>query len=191
MKVGYIRKAQDRILMSQIDKIYKETSPSEGENGPVCLDMIKSLRKGDQLVIAALDSLGFNAVESIPMIKELTNKGVEVIILKDNITVTDKNFGEAITASFKSCIFSARRENIRMGIAKAKEKGIVGGKKGFDSETIKKIIETHKLYNSGNYNADDIGVALGIGRATVYRYLKVNIRTLGEKKESDSLQKSE
>ena len=182
MIIGYARvSTQDQNLDLQTDeltklgcqKIYQEKVSSSRER-PELIKMIENLREGDSVVVWKLDRLGRSLKELINLIETLQAKKVNFVSIKDSIdTYTAQGrlflniFGSL--AEFERDII---RERTKAGLASAKARGRIGGrKKGLAPEAMKKAETAVMLYKQMK-NAKEIAGILGVGRATVYRYLE-------------------
>lgn len=182
MKIGYARvSTQDQKLDLQIDdlhkanceKIYQEKISSTKER-PQLMKLLESLREGDTVVVWKLDRLGRTLKELINLIDLLQKKKVGFISLKDSIDTSTAQ-GRLILHIFASLAEFEKdiiRERTKAGLTAAKARGRTGGrKKGLSPEAMKKAETAGMLYLQ-NKSATEIAGIIGVGRATVYRYLE-------------------
>ena len=179
MKVGYARVSSvDQNLDVQLEtlksfgceKIYQEkvsgTSTQGRDELKECLEYV---REGDELVITRIDRLARSVLDLQLIVKELTEKGVNLSATEQPISTKDatsKCFLDMLSV-FAEFETNLRKERQMEGIAKAKEKGVYKGRKPtVDVEKVK------ELRDSG-MGASAIAKELGIGRASVYRALEV------------------
>lgn len=112
--------------------IFEHRCSGSKDDRPSLAACLKSLRKGDVLVIWKLDRLGRNLKHLISFVEDLTKRGVGFKVLQgnqiDTTTATGKlNFGLfALLAEFERDII---RERTIAGLAAARAKGRKGGRK--------------------------------------------------------------
>ena len=126
------------------------------------------VREGDELVITRIDRLARSVLDLQLIIKELTEKGVNLTATEQPISTKDatsKCFLDMLGV-FAELETNLRKERQMEGIAKAKEKGIyTGGKPQIDISRLK-ALKTEGL------GATAIAREMKIDRSSVYRLLK-------------------
>ena len=178
MKVGYARVSSvDQNLDVQLEtlknfgceKIYQEkvsgTSTQGRDKLKECLDFV---REDDELVITRIDRLARSVLDLQLILKELSDKGVNLSATEQPISTKDassKCFLDMLGV-FAELETNLRKERQNEGILRAKQKGIYKGRKS--SINVNKIKE---LKNSG-MGATAIAKEMGIHRDSVYRVLK-------------------
>lgn len=182
MKIGYARvSTQDQSLDLQIDElklvkcqqIFQEKISSAKER-PQLAKMLETIRQGDTVVVYKLDRLGRSLKELVNLIALLQEKKIEFVSLKDSIdtSTAQGRFFLNIFASLAEFERDIIRERTKAGLAAARARGRLGGKKkGLTSEAIKKAETAVMLYKEKK-TAEEIASIIGVGRATVYRYLE-------------------
>ena len=178
MKVAYLRVSstsqslevqRDAVSKLNVQKIFEEkvsgTSTQGREKLRECLDFV---REGDELVITRIDRLARSVLDLQLIIKELTEKGVELTATEQPISTKDatsKCFLDMLGV-FAELETNLRKERQLEGIAKAKEKGVYkGGRSKIDVEQVKKL-------KGEGLGATAIAKRMGIHRDSVYRLLK-------------------
>lgn len=130
------------------------------------------LRKGDTLIVWRLDRLGRSLKNLIQWIQELKSKDIQFKSLTENID-TSTPAGELIFHIFGSLAQFERnliRERTTSGLNAARARGRIGGrplKLGMDQR--KHALE---LYEQKKLSIGEICNIIGIGKTTLYRYLK-------------------
>ena len=178
MKVGYARVSSvDQNLDVQLEtlksfgceKIYQEKvsgTSTQGRNElKECIDFV---REGDELVITRIDRLARSVLDLQLIVKELSDKGVNLSATEQPISTKDatsKCFLDMLGV-FAELETNLRKERQNEGIFRAKQKGIYKGRKS--SINVNKIKE---LKNSG-MGSTAIAKEMGIHRDSVYRVLK-------------------
>jgi DNA invertase Pin-like site-specific DNA recombinase len=139
------------------------------------------LRPGDVFVITRLS----RAMRSLHQLLDLVNgtrandyddgfkkRGIGLKVLKQDIDTTTSqgrlifNILAAIDEFQRELIVDGTRE----GLAAAKARGKVGGRK--PSYTLNQAKTARSLHAQGELTAEEIGRVIGVSRATVYRMLK-------------------
>jgi DNA invertase Pin-like site-specific DNA recombinase len=182
MIIGYARvSTQDQNLDLQTDeltrlgcqKIYQE-KVSSGKERPQLMKMIENLREGDSVMVWKLDRLARSLKELINLIEIFKVKKVNFTSIKDSIDTSTVQ-GRLLLNIFGSLAEFERdtiRERTKAGLSAAKARGRMGGKKkGLSPEAMKKAETAVMLYKQKK-SAVEIAGIIGVGRATVYRYLE-------------------
>ena len=178
MKVGYARvssvgqnlEVQLETLKSfGCEKIYQEkvsgTSTQGRDELKECLEFV---REGDELVITRIDRLARSVLDLQLIVKELSDKGVNLSATEQPISTKDatsKCFLDMLGV-FAELETNLRKERQNEGILRAKQKGVYKGRKS--SIDADRIIE---MKQSG-IGATAIAKEMGIHRDSVYRVLK-------------------
>lgn len=180
MKFGYARvstKRQstdhqvDSLLAYGIDELVEEKESGTKTNRPKLNMLLDKLRPGDTLVIYELKRLGRNTKQLLSLIDEFTEKGIEFVSLTEKIDTTTP-MGRYITTSWCALAQLDRdyiSENTKAGLASARARGRVGGRKPHD----KKVVDTAlKMYFSGQFSVREITENTGISKASLYEYIR-------------------
>ena len=182
MMIGYARvSTQDQNLDLQTDeltklgcqKIYQE-KVSSGKERPQLMKMIENLREGDSVMVWKLDRLARSLKELINLVEILRVKKVNFTSVKDSIDTSTVQ-GRLLLNIFGSLAEFERdtiRERTKAGLSAAKARGRMGGKKKGLSPEAKKKAETAVMLYKQKKSAVEIAGIIGVGRATVYRYLE-------------------
>lgn len=144
------------------------------------------LRENDILIITDIDRLGRNADDVIMQFKKLKADGIRVIALDTPYLnewekVQDSSIYNMIADIFitlKAHMAQQEREKtvqrINQGLAVARAKGKTLGRP--KAELPKEFIKEYKKFKSGAYgdmSASSFAKMLGIGRSTLYKYIKL------------------
>ena len=112
-----------------IDRLFEDKASGKDINRPALTEAIKYVRDGDTLVVHSLDRLARNLVDLLSLVEELTNRGVSVKFIKENLTFTKTEsdpFSKLtlqMLGAFAQFERSLIRERQREGIAIAKKAG--------------------------------------------------------------------
>ena len=178
MKVGYARVSSvDQNLDVQLEtlksfgceKIYQEKVSGTSTQGRNKLkECIEFVREGDELVITRIDRLARSVLDLQLIVKELSDKGVNLSATEQPISTKDatsKCFLDMLGV-FAELETNLRKERQNEGILRAKQKGVYKGRKSsIDADKIREL----KVSGMG---ATAIAREMNIHRDSVYRVLK-------------------
>lgn len=119
-------------------------------------------------MVTRLDRLGRSAKDLLNLASEFDEKGVNLVVLEQNIntsTAEGKLFFTIISAmaEFERSLISART---RDGLAAARARGMKGGRKPVMSSA--KTLAAQTMYKEGR-QVSEIASALGVSRPTIYK----------------------
>ena len=171
-----------------VDEWVEETVSGSvnAENRLLYNEMKKRLRQGDVLIITDVDRLGRNADDTIAELKELKKNGVRVVALdvphmNEWDKVQDGSIYDMIidiVITLKAHMAQQEKEKIvsriNQGLDVARAKGTKLGRP--QAELPKDFIKQYRKYKEGGYgDLSAVGFAklLGIGRSTLYKYIKI------------------
>jgi DNA invertase Pin-like site-specific DNA recombinase len=183
MLIGYVRvSTQDQNLELQIDAlrtagveadhIYEEHASGKKDDRPVLASCLKSLRKGDVLVIWKLDRLGRNLKHLVEVVEMLTKKGVGFKVLTGAPIDTTTPAGKLCFAIFAGLAEFERdviRERTMAGLAAARARGRKGGRKF--SLTPAKLRTAQAAMARRDTSVADLATELGVSKPTLYTYV--------------------
>jgi len=160
----------------EFDRVFEDMCSGKDLNRPQFDEMMKFLREGDTLTVHSLDRLARNLGDLRNTVKALTDKGVVVKFLKENLTFSKGNADPMsqlmldMMGAFAQFERSLMLERQREGIAIAKAKGLYrGGRPKLTAEQVAELKEKNRLGVSKTRIAKDFGIT----RETVYQYLKL------------------
>jgi DNA invertase Pin-like site-specific DNA recombinase len=182
MKIGYVRVSkQEQHEALQIDALQKagcekwfldKMTGSKAERKGLD-EALAYLRPGDTLVVWKLDRAGRSLTHLIELLKGLKERGIEFISLTEQIDTTTPG-GKLIfhlmgaLAEFERDLI---RERTNAGLAAARARGRVGGRPR-KLKTNGKVALARQMFADQSHSIPEICTALGISRATLYRYVK-------------------
>lgn len=181
MKVGYIRvskKDQNPDLQRReleaagCEKLFEERISSRKEDRPQLRAALDYCRAGDILVVWKLDRLGRSLRELIDLVNELREGGVEFRSLRESLDTTTPG-GKLVFHVFGSVAEFERdiiRERTMAGLEAARARGRKGGRKPVMDP--KKIALASKLMRDRETPVSEVCEAVGVSRATIYRYVE-------------------
>lgn len=171
-----------------IDEIVEEriSGTVKADDRPSYNSLKAKLRKGDILIITDIDRLGRNADDVILEFKTLKANGIRVIALDTPYLnewekVQDSSLYNMIADIFitlKAHMAQQEREKtvarINQGLEVAKAKGKQLGRP--KAEIPSNFIKEYDKFKNGDYgkmSAQSFAKMLGIGRSTLYKYIKL------------------
>lgn len=182
--IGYARvSTADQNLDSQLDAleaagvearhIYREKkSGKNAKDRPELQKMLDELQAGDVVIVAKLDRLGRSVIDLVTIVQQINETGAQFKALdKTNMDTTTAD-GRLIFGIFAT-LAEYERELIRartnVGLEAAKRRGKTGGRPKVSASN-EKVTKAKELSAKG-LGIDDIAAAVGVSRATAYRYL--------------------
>jgi DNA invertase Pin-like site-specific DNA recombinase len=153
------------------EHIYTDTISGASKQRPE-LDKLRSyIRSGDTLVVWRLDRLGRSLKDLIEWVEWMDENGIAFKSITESID-TSTSGGKLIFSIFGAIAEFERnliRERTKAGLAAARARGRLGGRpKKLDA---KKIELAKKLYASKEHTIVEICEAVGVSKATLYKYL--------------------
>lgn len=189
MKYGYARVSRqkqnlylqvDALQKHGVDYIFEEKISGKALRKPILDKLIKNLKAGDQLVVWKLDRLGRKTGKLIELQETLENRKIALVSLTENLNTSTPSgrFAFHIICSFAELERNQLSERTIAGLKAAKEKGRIGGRPaGLTKKAKEQAKFAAKEYNKYLQYKDrtisDICLKVGISRATLYKYLKI------------------
>jgi len=182
MKIGYVRVSkQEQHEALQIDALKEagcekwfvdKMTGSKAERKGLD-EALAYVRPGDTFVVWKLDRAGRSLTHLIGLLKGFQERGIEFISLTEQIDTTTPG-GKLIfhlmgaLAEFERDLI---RERTNAGLAAARARGHIGGRPR-KLKTNGKVALARRLFADQSHSIPEICAALGISRATLYRYVK-------------------
>jgi DNA invertase Pin-like site-specific DNA recombinase len=182
MKIGYVRVSkQEQHEALQIDALKEagcekrfldKMTGSKAERKGLD-EALAYLRPGDTLVVWKLDRAGRSLTHLIELLKGLKERSIEFISLTEQIDSTTPG-GKLIfhlmgaLAEFERDLI---RERTNAGLAAARARGRVDGRPR-KLKTNGKVALARRMFADQSHSIPEMCAALGISRATLYRYVK-------------------
>lgn len=179
-RVGYVRVSSidqnpERQLQGiVVDRVFTDRVSGKSTDRPQLEALVRFVREDDTVIVHSMDRLARNLEDLLRLVRQLTGQGITVQFLKENLTFTgtDDPMAQLLLAVLGGIVEFERaliRERQREGIALAKQRGVYkGGQWRLTTE------EADELRERAAAGATKAALAreFGIGRASVYRYLK-------------------
>ena len=178
-KVGYARiSTTNQNLDSQIDdlmhigciKIFTDKESGVKSERPGWAALMAYIRPGDTLVITELSRMSRSLVHLLQTIKELENRNIELVSLRENIdtsTATGRCF-LSIMGAIAQMERELKSERAAAGRAAAKARGKTGGR---PRTNIEKLEQAKILYQNSDQSAADVCKLFGFSRRTLFNYI--------------------
>lgn len=181
-RIGYIRVSTldqnpDRQLENiPVDLVFTDHASGKDVARPQLATLLRFARDGDTVVVHSMDRLARNLDDLRRIVRPLTDRGVRVEFVKEQLTFTGEDSPMAtlllsVMGAFAEFERALIRERQREGIALAKQRGAYRGrKKALAAEA---VVELKRRIAAGEKKAA-VARDLGISRETLYQYLRAN-----------------
>jgi DNA invertase Pin-like site-specific DNA recombinase len=172
MLIGYARvSTYDQTEALQIDalnkagcgRIFTDVASGARSDRPGLAQALDYAREGDTLVVWRLDRLGRSLIDLIKIINTLDERNVGFQSLTEGFDTTTPG-GKLVFH-----LFGALRERTMAGLAAARARGRLGGRKR--KMTAKDIAMAKTLMADKTNSPRDIAKRFGVSKATLYRRL--------------------
>ena len=162
---------RDALNKAGVDRVFLDTFTGTKANRPELNRMKEQLRNGDTIVITRLDRLGRSTKDLLNLVSDLKDQGVNLEVIEQNINTStpEGKLFFTLVASFAEFEREIMRARTIDGLASARARGRVGGRKPAMSQA--KISTARQMYAEGKF-VKDIAEVLGVSRPTIYRALE-------------------
>jgi DNA invertase Pin-like site-specific DNA recombinase len=179
-RVGYIRvstldqQAGRQLEGLELDRTFVDHASGKDTKRPQLEDLLNFVRTGDMVIVHSMDRLARNLDDLRRIVQALTNKGVRIEFVKENLTFTGEDSPMAslmlsVMGAFAEFERSLIKERQREGIALAKRRGAYRGRK--KSLSPQEVAELRQRVAAGISKAQ-VAREAGISRQTLYQYLQ-------------------
>jgi len=180
-RVAYIRvSSTDQNTTRQLDgltfdRTFTDTVSGKNTDRPAFTEMMKFVRDGDVVVVHSMDRLARNLGDLRTVVLDLTERGVQVEFIKENLTFKGDDSAMSmlllnVMGAFAEFERALIRERQREGINAAKVKGgVYQGRK--PSLTPQQVTDLKTRAASGEKKAA-LAREFSISRETVYQYVR-------------------
>lgn len=179
-RVGYIRvstldqQSARQLEGLELDRTFVDHASGKDAKRPQLEELLNFVRTGDTVIVHSMDRLARNLDDLRRIVQALTNKGVRIEFVKENLTFTGEDSPMAslmlsVMGAFAEFERSLIKERQREGIALAKKRGAYRGrKKSFSPQD---VAELRQRVAAGISKAQ-VAREAGISRQTLYQYLQ-------------------
>ena len=179
-RVGYVRVSTiDQNPVRQLeglarDRTFTDKASGKDTDRPQLDALLGFVRDGDTVVVHSMDRLARNLDDLRRLVRALTQRGVRVEFVKEQLTFTGEDAPLAtlllsVMGAFAEFERAVLRERQREGIALAKQRGAYRGRKKALSP--EQVAEMKRRIAAGETKAQ-VARELGISRETLYQYLR-------------------
>lgn len=168
----------DALKAAGADRIFQEKVSGAAENRPELRKALDALQPGNAFMVYRTDRLARSQRQAINILHEINQKGAHYMSVTEGLdtsTISGKAMFGMIT------IFAEmERETIRArvieGVRAAQGKGVKFGRKRADHPDHIAKLERAKVLIRGGLSVGEAAGAVGLSRATVYKYLPEGFR---------------
>lgn len=183
LRIGYARVSTqgqsldnqvERLTASGCEKLFTEKYTGARSDRKQLEAVLEYVREGDALVVTKLDRLARSAVDLGQIARKLESKGVDLVVLDQQIDTTTPTGKLMFTmiGAFAEFERDLIRERCQEGIAKAKDKGV---KFGRPEKLSADQIQSMKLeFAAGKLSRKELADKYGVSRSSLYRLVKAN-----------------
>ena len=179
-RIGYIRVStfdqnpERQLEKIELDRTFTDQASGKDVHRPQLEQLMDFIREGDTLVVHSMDRLARNLDDLRRIVSDLTDRGVSVEFVKENMTFNGEDSPMAklmlsVMGAFAEFERALLKERQREGIALAKERGVYKGRKPSLSDS--EIEEAKRRVDGGEKKAK-VARDYGISRETLYKYLR-------------------
>ena len=171
------------------NKSYKDKITGTKKARPELNKLKLAVEEGDIIYVESISRLGRNLKDTIETLEYFISKGVRVVILKEGIDTTTSTY--KLLLGIFGAIAEMERDTIQERVTQRidqlkedKENGQINTKTGkwFGREEVTKDFIVRKypkfegyleMINNKQLNKTEMAKILGVGRATLYRYIDI------------------
>ena len=181
-RIGYARVStddqhldlqRDALTQAGCGVIYEEAASGKNAARPELEQCRKALRAGDTLVVWRLDRLGRSLPDLVQIVADLEQQGVGFESLVEKIETSSAS-GKLVFHVFAALAEFERgliRERTQAGLASARARGRVGGRKPkLDDQQVREI---KALLRDPDIQVADVARRYGVSRTTLYKHVGV------------------
>src|ERR1035438_2524732 len=154
-----------------LDETFEDKASGRDIQRPQLEAMLKHVRRGDTVVCHSMDRMARNLEDLRHLVTGLTDRGVQVRFLKENLTFTGGDSPMAnlllnVMGAFSQFERELLKERQREGITIAKRNGVYRGRKR--SLSPEQVADVHARVSRGERKAA-VARHFNISRETIYR----------------------
>ncbi|WP_245632438.1 recombinase family protein [Edaphobacter aggregans] len=181
MVIGYARVSTDdqtnaaqlaELKKAGCKRIYEEKMSGRNVDRPELTRCLDRLDEGDILIVWRLDRLGRSLTDLLEIVTTLQRRKVAFVSLKEKFDTSNAS-GRLVFHVFASLAEFEReliRERTMAGLAAAKARGRLGGRKPkLAKEQMNKI---RSLWDSNQYSKHELGTMFSVSKSTIDRIVR-------------------
>ena len=179
-RIGYVRVSsfdqnpERQLEHTQVNQLFTEEASGKDTQRPELERLLAFAREGDTVVVHSMDRLARNLDNLRFIVQTLTQRGVRIEFVKENLTFTGEdsplaNLMLSVMGAFAEFERALIRERQHEGIALAKQRGAYRGRK--KSLSPEQAAQLRQRVQAGERKAP-LAREFGISRETLYQYLR-------------------
>lgn len=179
-RIGYVRVSsfdqnpERQLEHIPVDRLFTDKASGKDTQRLELERLLAFVRDGDTVVVHSMDRLARNLDDLRRIVQKLTQRGVRIEFVKENLTFIGEdspmaNLMLSVMGAFAEFERALIRERQREGIALAKQRGAYRGRK--KSLSAGQVMELRHRANGGEKKAK-LARDFGISRETLYQYLR-------------------
>jgi len=179
MKIGYIRVStseqntdlqRNALMSANCDLILEDKISGKSRDRPGLKKALRTLGQGDTLVVWKLDRLGRSMQHLVMLTEELRERGVNFRSLTDSIDTSTPmgRFFFHVMGALDEMERELIVERTRAGLAAAREKGRIGGRRCLMTP---EITERARRMLAQGATLLQVSLVIGVSVKTLYRYI--------------------
>jgi len=162
---------RDALARAGCDRTFEDRASGARADRPGLADALSHLRRGDTLVVWRLDRLGRTTHQLVGLLEQFERAGVRLLSLQDGIDPSSV-MGKAmlqIGAVFAEMERNLLRERTKAGLAAARARGRLGGRK--PRLSAEGLDTARRLMADPMLTMHEVATRVGVSRTTLYRAL--------------------
>jgi DNA invertase Pin-like site-specific DNA recombinase len=154
-----------------VTKTFSDTMSGARDDRPGLARLMAYVREDDTVVVWKLDRLGRNTLHILETVKALTDRGITLVSVTDGID-SSTAAGRMVIGVLAS-MAEFERELVKERTALKRQASRANGTRFGRPKKVHDVehIATARRMKADGHTAKDIAKYLGVGRATLYRYL--------------------
>lgn len=178
-RVGYARVSTagqniegqiESLLAADCEKVFSDKRSGTTADRPQLIECLNWLREGDTLVVSRLDRLARSSMHLHQIVSDMEQRRVCFICLEQDFDTTSST-GKlvfSVLGAISEFENDLRKERVREGVERAREKGVKFGRKAILSS--EKLSEMRAKRSSGVL-IKELMIEYGLSKSSVYRLL--------------------
>ena len=162
---------RDALAHAGCHRVFEDRASGARADRPGLADALSHLRRGDTLVVWRLDRLGRTTHQLVGLLEQFEREGIRLLSLQDGIDPSSV-MGKAmlqIGAVFAEMERNLLRERTKAGLAAARARGRLGGRK--PRLSAEGLDTARRLMADPLLTMNEVAARVGVGRTTLYRAL--------------------
>ena len=170
---------RDKLRDAGCERIYEEKITGTKRDRPELNRMLDALREGDTVIVCELTRLSRSVQDLFALVEMVNTAKANIRSLKEPWLDTTTPHGRLLFSIFAG-ISQFERDLIQQrtqdGLAAARARGRMGGRPSVKADDIEQAMT---LYDSGRYPIKKIAEITSIGKATLYKYIRLRKESEG------------